>query len=963
MATSGAVITGTSAANTLYGQSEDNLISGLGGNDFIFGGDGDDFLAGGAGSDILNGGAGLDTADYSTNSQGVIVDLSTGEAEETGDSISDDTLISIENVRGSAYGDTITGNNENNVLEGGAGADVIHGGAGDDVIYGHLAITSNLDALLSLHPDLLYSEDTQSIYQVVTGGITWVNARAAAKDTLFDGRTGYLANVTSQAEHDFIVNNATGISLWIGGSDSVTEGVWRWMDGPEAGTNFWNGTAGGSAPGGQFTNWEAGQPDNNSGADFAHISGITGLWRDGGTGTASYIIEWNIAHLQDDASNDILYGGAGNDILYGGAGDDILQGGSGNDTLNGGSGIDTADYSDAAAGVVVDLSAGEAADDGDGGTDILIGIENVMGSDYADNITGDSGANTLNGGAGDDILSGLSGDDILMGGSGNDSYIFSLGDGADIIEDLSGTDQIIFGAGIVTQDLRFYQVDDDLKIQIYSTADMVRIVNWFLHDDYKIESIVLDDSSVITIADINSALSNGGEIQTNVAPIAYDDAIAETYGVVVTGNVLADNGNGADSDADNDSIFVVESSVTSAGGRVVTLSTNGDFTFMPHEDLIGTDSFIYTVSDGLGGTDTATVTITISAPSGAITGTASSNTLNGTSGADVMIGRAGNDTLNGGDGADALYGGSGIDTLNGGSGNDLLVGGTGNDTLNGGAGDDTLIGGTGTDTLIGGAGNDTAIWDVDSTGFIIYRDHADYIKVRDGNDSSSAGYGTDLVYNDVETLVFNDITFDLTTMTFVNGGAGWGTMPTLTIGMSSSYTGTQARDIVYGGIGSNTISGGAGNDELYGMDGYDTLNGNDGDDLLDGGAGNDTLNGGDGNDILYGGAGVDILTGGNGADLFVFESASAFSNVDTITDFDVASGDAIDLSDLLDGYDPLNDAITDYIQITTNGSNSAVFVDRDGLGGAYGFHQIATLTGVTDLTDEAALVANGNLII
>jgi hypothetical protein len=40
-----------------------------------------------------------------------------------------------------------------------------------------------------------------------------------------------------------------------------------------------------------------------------------------------------------------------------------------------------------------------------------------------------------------------------------------------------------------------------------------------------------------------------------------------------------------------------------------------------------------------------------------------------------------------------------------------------------------------------------------------------------------------------------------------------------------------------------------------------------------------------------------------------------------------------------------------------------VEIDRDGTGGSYGWHQIATLKGITGLTDEAALVASGNLIV
>lgn len=60
-------------------------------------------------------------------------------------------------------------------------------------------------------------------------------------------------------------------------------------------------------------------------------------------------------------------------------------------------------------------------------------------------------------------------------------------------------------------------------------------------------------------------------------------------------------------------------------------------------------------------------------------------------------------------------------------------------------------------------------------------------------------------------------------------------------------------------------------------------------------------------------------------------------------------------------YNPLTGVLTDFLRITDVASNSKVEVDRDGTGGVYGWAQIATSTGVTGPTDEAALVASGNL--
>ena len=80
-------------------------------------------------------------------------------------------------------------------------------------------------------------------------------------------------------------------------------------------------------------------------------------------------------------------------------------------------------------------------------------------------------------------------------------------------------------------------------------------------------------------------------------------------------------------------------------------------------------------------------------------------------------------------------------------------------------------------------------------------------------------------------------------------------------------------------------------------------------------------------------------------------------------DFSTAQSDKLDLSDLLSAaYDPLTDAITDFVEITTSGSNSILKVDADGTGAGASFVQIATLVGITGLTNEEALETAGTLI-
>lgn len=107
----------------------------------------------------------------------------------------------------------------------------------------------------------------------------------------------------------------------------------------------------------------------------------------------------------------------------------------------------------------------------------------------------------------------------------------------------------------------------------------------------------------------------------NDPPVARDDAFTTTEDAVVQGNVLHDNGTGADLDPDsNDTLSVSAFDGVSALGAHVTVRPDGTFTYDPRATAkiqalgpgkIGNDFFRYTIEDGHGGTDSATVSITI----------------------------------------------------------------------------------------------------------------------------------------------------------------------------------------------------------------------------------------------------------------------------------------------------------------------------------------------------------------
>ncbi|MGK9168005.1 hypothetical protein KXR53_16980, partial [Inquilinus limosus] len=121
--------------------------------------------------------------------------------------------------------------------------------------------------------------------------------------------------------------------------------------------------------------------------------------------------------------DDVLNGLNGDDGLYGGDGNDVLRGGAGADYLDGGAGTDTASYFTGSAGVVVSLVAGTGSG-GEAQGDMLVGIENVSGSQGNDSLVGHSGANTLQGWNGNDVLTGSGGKDTLTGGAGADRFVY-----------------------------------------------------------------------------------------------------------------------------------------------------------------------------------------------------------------------------------------------------------------------------------------------------------------------------------------------------------------------------------------------------------------------------------------------------------------------------------------------------------------------------------------------------------
>ncbi|MCA0434776.1 MAG: M10 family metallopeptidase C-terminal domain-containing protein [Proteobacteria bacterium] len=317
-----------------------------------------------------------------------------------------DYLESIENVIGSAFGDTIYGNSLGNDLRGLDGNDFLLGMDGSDRLAG-----GNGD-------DWVFGGDGNDTIIAGLGQDTSIGGNGT--DTFDVSATGASRNYIDLAQGyaNFYVNTA-------GGTVIHTQGL----------SGFENVT--GSALG-----------DIIVGNDLANLI-------KGGAGSDD---------IHGGGGNDMIESGDGWDQVFGEGGDDTLKVGTGVDSFEGGDGIDTMDFSgfSSTQRLWVDLQEGAVIV----GTALLGNVystENLVGSAGGDRLDGDGQANRLSGGNGNDTLSGRGGHDTLIGGAGkdtstggagNDTFAYALasetGVGAaarDIITDFTrGNDKISLSA-------------------------------------------------------------------------------------------------------------------------------------------------------------------------------------------------------------------------------------------------------------------------------------------------------------------------------------------------------------------------------------------------------------------------------------------------------------------------------------------------------------------------------------
>jgi Ca2+-binding RTX toxin-like protein len=805
----------------------------------------------------------------------------------------------------STTGASMNGGYGNDMLTGGTGADILHGDYGNDSLYG----LDNIDTLHGGHGDDFLSGGLGNDYLMGEFGNDTLQGDEG-NDTL----NGGLGN------DNFIFTLGQDLIYDEGGIDTLSFGV-----GIEV-SNLTFASVNGYL-----------QITKTAGIDEIYIAEQTTAkniidnlqFSDGFSVALSGYTSWNFTGT-GTSRVDTLIGTTTANTIAGNDGDDIAYGGGGNDTITGGLGLDK-----------------------------------------------------LWGGDGNDSLDGGASNDRLIGGAGDDKYIYLSGadKGMDTINDTSGAaDWISFGSAYTLANITLTRVGQyDLAV-IGAGTQRLLIENQFTQNG-SLERIRTGDGFDINLTTY---------VHTVDGTSANETLYGTSYGA--GGDTL--NGLGGD-----DVIYAgLGNDIVNGGDGNDTLYGEGGNDAL--NGGIGNDNFVYdsgidTLTD-TGGTDQITI-LTTGLTLGSIT-----LARNGTQNLDVLINStlsltltnqfvqdqgfeqillANGSTLNLLDVHFTTTGTSGDDTLTGlsyGAGGDIINGLGGNDTINAGLGDDTLDGGLGDDTLYGQAGNDTCVFasGIDhivetttdgtdavtysaraSTGVISWTDATGLYIQSTANaadriciDSTLTATGMDSGQR-VESITFSDVTWNLANgLTLNDNGTGrtmYGSAQADTMNLNGG------NDTAYGYGGDDTINGGTGTDIIYGGDGNDTLIGD---------VGYDTLYGDAGNDLLWGDGGKETMYGGTGADTFKFATTTFDATIDLIKDFSTTDGDKLNIHDILTGYDPLTSNIVNFIELTTSGANTVMKIDRDGTGSTYSWTQIATIEGITGLTDEQALLTGGTIV-
>ena len=317
-------------------------------------------------------------------------------------------------------------------------------------------------------------------------------------------------------------------------------------------------------------------------------------------------------YVETGSGSDHIAGTGGNDVFVATAGD-------GNDSYDGGLGIDTVNYSainGAGAQIIVNLASGTANGSVAGsGSDILVSIENAIGTQLGDLLTGDLNNNRLEGRGGEDDIRGGAGNDTLVGGAGNDDLRGGADDDTAIFAATAADGIATQAGGVLTINAGVDGTDTVQTVEhlVFLGADGVA-GGIGANEDITIDVDASGNAQVYARNDFGSAVEDGANASGNVLTndINIDQDVGDQKIVTAVNGSAGGVGNG----------------VPSALGTL-TLSSNGSYTYVPTASAVQyarrgravTDTFTYAVDDGSGHPATANLVITI-------TGTNDAPTIN-----------------------------------------------------------------------------------------------------------------------------------------------------------------------------------------------------------------------------------------------------------------------------------------------------------------------------------------------
>src|SRR5450830_1684827 len=885
-----AVINGTSGADTLVGTANADELYGFAGNDSLDGGAGNDLLDGGAGADVLNGGAGVDTASYVNSTAGVNVNLVTGIG--SGGDAQGDTLIAIERVVGSAFGDTLTASTSGQILEGGQGNDVyvINGagvsvleqvGGGDDEVrtnLGSYTLAANVERLTYTGSGSFNGIGNASD-NIITGGAgNDVLMGGAGADQFIGG-----AGVDTVSYYDSVggitFNTKSGIHSGIAAGDTFN-GI-EIIQGSAAADTFISGDT-------------ADQFNGSSGIDIIDYSGSSAAV----TVTLGSI---NVASVGSggDAEGDKLtnfervVGSTYNDTLSSDTSGHLLEGGLGNDVyvING-------------AGV----SVLEQVGGGDDEVRTNLGSYTLAANVERLTYTGSGSFNGI-GNASDNIITGGAGNDVLMGGAGADQFIG--GAGVDTVSYYDSVGGITFNtkSGIHS------------GIAAGDTFNGIEIIQGSAAADTFISGGTADQfngSSGIDIIDYSGSSA----------------AVTVTLGSINVASV------GSGGDAEGDKLTNFERVVGSTYNDTLSSDTSGHLL----EGGLGNDVYVIngagvSVLEQVGGgddevrTNLGSYTLAANVERLTYTGSGSFNGI-GNASDNIITGGAGNDVLMGGAGADQFIGGAGVDTVSyydsvggitfntkSGIHSGIAAGDTFNgiEIIQGSAAADTFISGGTADQFNGSSGIDIIDYSGSSAAVTVTLGSINVASVGSGGDAE----GDKLTnFERVVGSTYNDTLSSDTSGHLLEGGLGNDVYVINGAGVSVLEQVGGGDDEVRTNLGSYTL---AANVERLTYTGSGSFNGigNASDNIITGGAGNDVLMGGAGADQFIGGAGVDTVSYYDSVGGITFNTKSGIHS-------GIAAGDTFNGIEIIQGSAAADTFISGDTADQFNGSSGIDIIDYSG---------------------------------